>query len=156
MSHKIIPCGKGFVGKRGGRQQTQPAVVTGTLDFDGVAYPQPQYLDRGGEWLESCGGPPETVVTKPFHSRDAAEAGVKARAAKDAAKVANKETMYPVHPDVAKAMANAPPKSSPPWRVEIETEKMIGEVIDRLRQELFIAHKNGASDARLALKMGLQ
>lgn len=63
---KIIPCAKGFVGKRSG--------VAG----------QPDYLDRGGEWMPSAGGPPECVATKPFATREKAEVGIKERAAKDA------------------------------------------------------------------------
>jgi hypothetical protein len=84
MTTKIIPCNKGFVGKRGGRSQTMPGTISGTPDIgDALAPLHPEYLDQGGEWMPSAGGAPETVATKPFPTRETAQAGIDARAAKD-------------------------------------------------------------------------
>lgn len=54
---RVIPCGKGFVGKKSGAGA-------------------PDYLDQGGEWLPSFNGPPETVCTKPFPTPEATQAGI--------------------------------------------------------------------------------
>lgn len=99
MSTKIIPCGKGFVGKRGGQRQAMPGVVSGTMDTGAALSPRhPEYLDRGGEWLPSAGGAPETVATKPFATRDAAQSGIDARAVKDGdAMRANAGELRPVN-----------------------------------------------------------
>ena len=64
-STRVVPCGKGFVGKRKG---------PGTdLDF----------LDEKGEWLPSYGGPPEAICTKPFLTVREADAGIEKRRSQD-------------------------------------------------------------------------
>lgn len=54
---KVIPSGNGFVGKRRG------------IDY-------PEYFDRDRQWRESYNGPPDTVCTRPFKTKDAAEEAI--------------------------------------------------------------------------------
>jgi hypothetical protein len=70
---KVVPLSDkpGFVGKRKGAAG-------------------PEYLDRGGEWIEPGNAPPEAVCTKPFPTRESAGAGTKRRIEKDAAHAAER------------------------------------------------------------------
>jgi hypothetical protein len=80
----IISCGRGFVGKR---RNIVPVRIRGLECVDNFSDPSTistepvwtnedrgtQYIDMGGKWLDSFGGPPETICVKPFPTRESAE-----------------------------------------------------------------------------------
>lgn len=55
----VVPCLRGYAGKRHGTH--------------GV-----EYLGMEGQWCFSFGGPPETVVSQPYATREAAASGIEA------------------------------------------------------------------------------
>lgn len=55
--HSVIACGRGFVGRRNHQESLQ-------------------YFDMGGKWIDSFGGPPETICTRPFAMPVAAAAAI--------------------------------------------------------------------------------